>query len=79
MTETVFDRIRQPPLVRYVIVFLVGALLALAAGHQYLLADWTTLYLGLPAWLWAQLGVIGVMFVIAWLAVGLYAGATEGG
>jgi len=77
MTETVFDRIRQPPLVRYVIVLLVGALLALAAGHQYLLADWTTLYLGLPAWLWAQLVVIGVLFILAWATVSLYSKATE--
>ncbi len=77
MSETILDRIRQPPLVRYVIVLLVGGMLGLAAGHQYLVAEWTELSLGLPAWLWAQLGVIAVMFVIAWLAVGLYAGATE--
>ncbi len=78
MSETVFDRIRQPPLVRYVIVLLVGALLALAGGHQYLFADWTTLYFGLPAWLWAQLGVIAVLFALAWVAVNLYVGTTEG-
>ncbi len=77
MSETVFDRIRQPPLVRYVIVLLVGVLLALAAGHQYVIADWTALYLGLPAWLWTQLGVIAVLFVLAWTAVSLYADTTE--
>ena len=50
---------------------LVGAIVAVAWGHLYLVEGLTTIRLGLPVWLWLQLGVIAALLGLAWIAIGL--------
>lgn len=40
----------------------------IAAGHIYVVEGLVDLYLGLPAWMWVQLLVILVLFILAWFA-----------
>lgn len=40
----------------------------IAIGHIPLIDGYTTLLLGLPAWLWIQLGVIAFLLILAWIA-----------
>ncbi|MFW5973871.1 MAG: hypothetical protein ACOCPZ_00630 [Natrialbaceae archaeon] len=55
--------------------FLFGALVAvivgIAWGHLYLVEGLTTIRLGLPVWLWLQIGVIAASLGLAWVAIGL--------
>lgn len=75
---TTAERVTQSPLGKYVFVTLIVALLAIAVTHLYVLRGVTTLYWGLPLWLWIQLIVIAIMLGIAWLAVAIYANVTRG-
>lgn len=50
---------------------LVAAIVAVAWGHLYLVEGLTEIRLGLPVWLWLQLGVIGALLGLAWVAIGL--------
>ncbi|GEM_PF-5558281 len=59
------------PTAKYVFLLLLAVLLTLAVGHLYAFEELTALSLGLPAWLWLQLVVVGIMLVVAWLALGL--------
>lgn len=49
---------------------LVGLILLVAIGHIPLIETYTTLVGGLPLWLWIQLGVVGVLLGVAWIATG---------
>jgi hypothetical protein len=50
---------------------LVATIVAVAWGHLYLVEGLTTIRLGLPVWLWLQVGVIAALLGLAWIAVGL--------
>lgn len=52
-------------------LLLVAAMLAIAVGHLYLLRGLTTVYVGVPLWLWVQLLVVAVLFGMAWIATEL--------
>lgn len=56
---------------RWLFPIIVAVMLAIAAGHLYVIEGLTDLYLGLPLWLWIQLLVIAVLFGFAWIATGL--------
>ena len=56
---------------RIVVPLLILAMLVIAAGHLYVIGGFTDLYVGLPLWLWLQLGIIVVLFVLAWIATGI--------
>lgn len=58
-----------------VFIALIALLLTIAWGHWYFVAGYTTLYLGLPGWLWVQLGIILLLLAIAWLAVTVWSTA----
>ncbi len=47
----------------------VLVMLGIAIGHVFLIADFTTFYLGIPLWLWLHLGVVAVLLVMAWTLV----------
>lgn len=49
-------------------VVLTAVMLAIAAGHFYLIGAFTAVYLGLPLWLWLQLGVVAILLALAWVA-----------
>ena len=59
------------PTAKYVFVGLIALLLVIAVGHLYALRELTAFYLGLPLWVWAQLAVVTIMLVVAWIAVEL--------
>lgn len=73
------SRMAGLPTVKYVFGLLLAVLLVLAVGHLYAFSGLTTLYLGLPLWVWLQLGTVTVMLVVAWIAVQLMAGVTGRG
>lgn len=50
---------------------LVVAIVVVAWGHLYLVAGLTAIRLGIPVWLWLQLGVIAALLGLAWAAIGL--------
>lgn len=54
---------------RTVFAILVLAVLAGAAGHLYLIAGLTDLYLGAPLWLWVHLAVLVGLLGVAWIAI----------
>lgn len=56
---------------RVVFVLLIIVMLAIAAGHLWVISGFTQLVLGLPLWLWLQLVVVAVLFVLAWIAAGV--------
>ena len=56
---------------RVVFVLLIIVMLAIAAGHLWVIGGFTELVLGLPLWLWLQLVVVAVLFVLAWIAAGV--------
>ena len=51
------------------IVVVVLAMLMIAAGHLLLITEFTTFYLGVPAWLWIHLVVVLFLLSLAWLLV----------
>lgn len=63
---------RVPPRNRPVAFALLTALmLAIAAGHLYVVAAYTAVLLGLPVWIWLQLGVVAVLLALAWVTTDL--------
>lgn len=52
-------------------LLLVAAMLAIAVGHLYLFRGLTTVYAGVPLWLWLELLVVVVLFVMAWITTEL--------
>lgn len=52
-------------------VTLAVAIVVVAAAHLFVIQGLTTIRLGLPVWLWLQLGVITALLGLAWLAVEL--------
>jgi hypothetical protein len=68
----------SPPLAKAIFGTLLLLLVVIAVGHLYVLEGLTALYLGLPLWIWLELGVVFAMLLIAWFAVQLVATATEG-
>lgn len=52
-------------------LLLVAAMFAIAVSHLYLLRGFTAVYVGVPLWLWLQLLVVAVLFVMAWMATEL--------
>ena len=69
------------PGAKYTFGVVVVLVLALAVGQWYLfdlvaelpsVGSVTTLYLGVPLWLWLQLGLVAVMLVFAWVAVSVW-------
>lgn len=52
-----------------VFVSLVAGVLVLSVGHLYAISGMTDVYLGVPAWLWAHLGVLAVLLGMAWVAI----------
>lgn len=44
----------------------------IAAGHIYVIEPLASIYLGLPLWIWIQLGILAIMMLIAWFAITLY-------
>ena len=71
------DWASSPPLVKFVFGTLLLLLVVVAVGHLYVLEGLTALYLGLPLWVWLELGVVFAMLGIAWFAVQLVATASE--
>ena len=65
MTELVA---RVPVDPRLLFGLLVLVMLALAAGHLFLIQGLTSVVLGLPVWLWVHLAVVGILLGLAWLA-----------
>lgn len=66
---------------------IVVLLLVIAVGQWFLfdlltalppVDSVTTLYLGVPLWLWLQLGIVGIMLVLAWVAVSVWTAANHG-
>lgn len=54
--------------------FLITAMmLAIAAGHLFVISEFTTIYLGLPAWIWLQLLIVVLLLALAWIATELVA------
>ncbi|WP_254862215.1 hypothetical protein [Halovivax gelatinilyticus] len=51
----------------------------LAVGHLFVLRFVSGLTVGIPNWLWVQLGVLCVMFALAWAAVRLWRTNAPGG
>lgn len=49
-------------------VVLTAIMLVIAGGHLYVIGDFTAVSLGLPVWLWVQLGVVVVLLALAWIA-----------
>ena len=78
-TTGIAEQVTSFPTVKYVFAALLAVLLVIAVGHLYVFSGLTTLYLGLPLWVWLQLGVVSLMLGIAWIAVQLIARATSGG
>lgn len=56
---------------RNAFVLLVGAMLAIAVGHPYVLAELAGFYFGLPIWIWVQLVVVFFLLCLAWLVAEL--------
>jgi hypothetical protein len=69
--ESTETDLEQSEMRRYAFLILTLATLVIAGGHLYLLGGLSEIRLGLPTWLWIQLGVIGVLLVLAWVAIGL--------
>ena len=78
-TTGLLGRLTSYPEAKYLFVGLVLALLAIAVGHLYVLDGLTSIYLGLPLWVWLQIVVVFVMLAIAWFAIRLVAVVTERG
>lgn len=60
----------QPGIEERAVAFLalIVAILAISAGHLFVIDDFTTFYLGVPLWLWIHLGVLVLLLVLAWTA-----------
>jgi len=56
---------------RYAFWGLVALVVAIGVGHLYVLSGLTALVLGLPLWLWLQLGVVAAMLGLAWVALSI--------
>lgn len=67
------------PSSRYAFYALLAVLFALAVGHLYALRGLTDLYLGLPLWVWLQVGVVAVMLAVARAAVRIVTAETGRG
>ena len=76
-TAKLGDRLTHLPPAKYVFVGLVLLLLGMAVAHLYLLHGLTSLYLGLPLWLYLQIAVVAVMLGIAWSAIHVIAVTAE--
>ena len=76
-TAKLGDRLSTLPSAKYVFVGLVFLLLGIAVGHLYLIHGLTTLYLGLPLWLYLQIAAVAVMLGLAWTATRVVAAASE--
>lgn len=50
-------------------VLLVVTIVTIAVGHLYLITDFTSLYVGVPLWLWFHLGVLALLLILAWIAI----------
>lgn len=46
----------------------VAAMWAIAVAHLYFVGEFTGTVAGLPSWLWLQVGIVGSLFVLAWIA-----------
>ncbi len=49
-------------------VLAVAAMLAIAIAHLFVVGEFTGTVAGLPTWLWLQVGIVAVLFVLAWIA-----------
>jgi hypothetical protein len=78
-TAAITEQVSTVPMVKYIFIGLLALLLVIAVGHLYAVTGLTTLYLGLPLWIWLQLGVVTIMLGIAWIAVRLVTMATDRG
>ena len=70
-------RLRELPTAKYVFAALVATLLVVGVGQWIPLVGLTTLYLGLPLWLWVQLVIVAAMLVISWVAVSVWSEANS--
>lgn len=52
-------------------ILLVVAMIGIAAGQLFVLGDLETLVQGLPLWVWAHLGIVVLLLVLAWIATGM--------
>ena len=65
------------PSSRYAFYALLALLFALAVGNLYVLRGFAQLYLGLPLWIWLQIGILVAMLVVAWAAVRILPAGAE--
>jgi len=81
------SRLTTVPGAKYTFGAVVVLVLGIAVGQWYLfdlltglssVDSVTTLYLGVPLWLWLQLGLVAVMLVLAWVAVSVWTTANRG-
>lgn len=74
------SRLTTVPGAKYTFGAVVVLVLGIAVGQWYLFAavgSVTTLYLGVPLWLWLQLGLVAVMLALAWVAVSVWTTANR--
>ncbi|WP_290812144.1 hypothetical protein [Halovivax sp.] len=76
---SVADVLGRGSTAKFVFVGLLAALLTIGVGHLYVVRGLTGFRLGVPAWLWLQLGVVVAMLGLAWATVGLLTAADRGG
>ena len=60
---------RSTEVVRFLII--VGVMILIAAGQLFIVGRFESVVIGLPLWVWMQLGFIVILLGLAWIATSL--------